>query len=49
MADITCPWCEEPGRLPFPEPDAPEASFSCPECGTTVEFVEEPVALDPAA
>ena len=49
MIDITCPWCEEPGVLPFPELEEPEASFSCPECGTTVEFVEEPVAFDLAA
>jgi hypothetical protein len=49
MVDITCPWCEEPGRLPLPEFDEPGASFSCPECGTTVEFVEEPAVLDLAA
>ena len=49
MVDIDCPWCEETGLLPFPEPEEPEAHFACADCGTTVEFVEERAALDLAA
>ena len=49
MVDMRCPWCEERGLLPFPEPEEPEVSFTCAECGTTVEFVEEPIALQLAA
>ncbi len=49
MVDIACPWCEESGLLPFLELDAPETEFTCADCGTTVEFVDEPAALDLAA
>jgi hypothetical protein len=49
MIELSCPWCEETGPLPFPELREPGASFTCAECGTSVEFVEEPVALDLAA
>lgn len=49
MVDITCPWCEEPGTLRFPELEEPEAYFSCTQCGTVIEFADEPVALDMAA
>ncbi len=49
MVTIDCPWCEEVALLPFPQPEDREASFTCLECGTTVDWVDEPVALDLAA
>jgi len=49
MVTITCPWCEEEALLPFPELGEAEVSFTCADCGTTVAFVEEPIALDLAA
>jgi hypothetical protein len=49
MITIDCPWCEEEARLPFPWPEEPQASFTCADCGTTLDFVEEQVALDLAA
>jgi endogenous inhibitor of DNA gyrase (YacG/DUF329 family) len=49
MLTIDCPWCQEEALLPFPEPKDSGASFTCAECGTTVDLVEEPVALDLAA
>ena len=49
MPTIDCPWCQAASQLPFPLPDQPEASFSCPECGTSIDWAEEPVALDLAA
>jgi hypothetical protein len=49
MVTIDCPWCEEAALLPFPRPEEPEASFTCLECGTTIDWIEEPVALDLAA
>ena len=49
MVLMTCPWCEEDALLALRELQEAEASFTCPECGTTVAFVEEPVALDLAA
>jgi len=50
MVAITCPWCEEDARLALAEVQDAEASFSCAECGTRVDFVEEPpVPLDLAA
>ena len=33
---------------PFAELEEPEASFTCPDCGTTVDFVEEPSRPRPA-
>lgn len=49
MASLECPWCEEATALPLPLPEEPEASFTCGACGTTVDWAEEPVALDLAA
>ena len=49
MVTIDCPWCEEAALLPFLPPEEPEASFTCLECGTTIDWAEEPVALDLAA
>ena len=49
MIDITCPWCEEEARLPLVELQAPDAAFTCADCGTTVTFVEEPTELELAA
>ena len=49
MIDITCPWCEEEAPLPLAELQTPEASFTCDDCGTTVDFVEDAVELDLAA
>ena len=49
MVTIDCPWCDEAAHLPFPLPADPEASFSCADCGTTIDWAEEPAALDLAA
>jgi hypothetical protein len=49
MVTLECPWCEEASLLPFPLPDEAEASFDCRECGTTIDWAVEPVALDLAA
>jgi len=49
MVTIDCPWCEEAALLLFPQPEEPEASFTCSDCGTTIDWVEEPVQLDLAA
>ena len=49
MIEITCSWCAEEALLPFAELGEPEASFTCADCGTTVDCVEEPVELDLAA
>lgn len=49
MVALTCPWCEEDALLVLPEAQEPRASFTCAECGTTVEFAEEAVALELAA
>jgi predicted RNA-binding Zn-ribbon protein involved in translation (DUF1610 family) len=49
MVTIDCPWCEEAAILPFPQPEGHEARFTCEDCGTTIDLVEEPVDLDLAA
>ena len=50
MVTITCPWCEEEALLTFTDTEGPDTRFSCADCGTSVEFVEEPpAALDLAA
>jgi predicted RNA-binding Zn-ribbon protein involved in translation (DUF1610 family) len=49
MVSFDCPWCEEPAALPLPLADEAEASFTCPDCGTAVDWADEPVALDLAA
>lgn len=49
MVLIACPWCEEDGLVVFGELEAQGASFTCAECGTSVELVDEPPALEVAA
>lgn len=50
MIALTCPWCEEDALVLFTELDQGEAAFTCPDCGTTVTFAEEPApALELAA
>jgi transcription initiation factor IIE alpha subunit len=50
LVTITCPWCDEDGELPMAELAALEASFTCPDCGTSVELaVEAETVLDLAA
>ncbi len=49
MATLDCPWCEEAAQLPFPLPEETDAHFTCPACGITIDWAEEPVALDLAA
>jgi len=50
MVTITCPWCEEEDALELSSIVEPDASFTCADCGTTVQVVDEPaVALDLAA
>ncbi len=49
MVSIECPWCQDTALVPFPLPEETEASFTCTDCGTTVEWAEEPVTLDLAA
>ena len=46
---IDCPWCQETAQLPFPLPEEADASFTCRDCGTTIAWADEPVALDLAA
>lgn len=49
MVALTCPWCEEDALVPNAGWEQ-ETSFTCPECGTTVTFHEEPApVLDVAA
>ena len=49
MVSFECPWCGDATHLPYPLPEDPEAAFTCVACGTTIEWAEEPVALDLAA
>lgn len=49
MVTFDCPWCEETAVLPLPLPDEPETAFTCGDCGITIEWAEESVALDLAA
>ena len=50
MLKLTCPWCDEDALLSLRDLQAPEATFTCADCGTTVEFVAEKEAvLDQAA
>ena len=50
MVTISCPWCHEDESFALTDLDEPEATFTCPDCGTSVLFVEEPTApLDLAA
>ncbi|MFV2062147.1 MAG: hypothetical protein ACC726_01380 [Chloroflexota bacterium] len=50
MVIIDCPWCQQDEPLDLKTAQEPQASFTCPDCGTSVQFVEEPlIALDPAA
>ena len=49
MVSIDCPWCEEAVLLPFPQTEEPDAPFICADCGTTIDWVEEPVSLELAA
>jgi len=49
MVSLECPWCEDTAPLPFPLPDEPQASFCCVDCGTTIDWADEAVALDVAA
>ena len=41
MVTMPCPWCEEPSLVAFRELSDAGAAFTCPDCGTSVEFVEE--------
>ncbi len=36
MVMISCPWCDEDEPLALADVVALEASFSCPDCGTSV-------------
>ena len=49
MVGDTCPWCDDTEILPLLEPDVLDAGFSCGRCGTVIELVDEPGALDLAA
>lgn len=49
MVDFECPWCKDAVALPFPLPDDPQASFHCTDCGTTIDWADEPAVLDLAA
>ena len=51
MAVVTmdCPWCEAEEPLSLAALEASEATFTCPECGTSVSFVEEPEPVLEAA
>jgi predicted RNA-binding Zn-ribbon protein involved in translation (DUF1610 family) len=43
MVSIPCPWCDEPGTLSLAEVREPDMPLTCPECGTSVILVDEPV------
>jgi hypothetical protein len=47
-AMITCPWCEEDATILLADVE-PGDGYRCPTCGTCVDLVEEPTALDAAA
>jgi len=47
MPAFPCPWSEE-GTLLLPEPTSSPV-LSCPECGTSVELMEDAPALELAA
>ena len=50
MVAISCPWCEEDVLLAMASLEEEQASFTCPDCGTSVAFVEEPtMPMDVAA
>jgi len=50
MVTLTCPWCDEEEVLSFAALDEAEATFTCPDCGTSVRIVDAPAAeLDLAA
>jgi hypothetical protein len=50
MVTIDCPWCEQEEPLALATLEETEAAFCCPDCGTTVQFVDEAaVAFDLAA
>jgi hypothetical protein len=44
---IACAWCEEDATVLLA--DVEEESYRCPSCGTCVDLVEEPGALEAAA
>ena len=44
MVDVTCPWCEQDVALSLSTMREPQVSFTCLECGTSVDWVDEPVA-----
>ena len=49
MVDVNCPWCGEAEILPLLEPDMLRSSFSCDNCGTVIDFVDEADVLEVAA
>ena len=50
MVTMTCPWCEQDEPVAFDAATDLEVDFTCPDCGTSVCFVEEPaIAYDLAA
>lgn len=50
MVTITCPWCDEDQPLTLADVVAVEASFTCPDCGTSVLVSADPEpALELAA
>lgn len=49
VVTIECPWCAEEEALPLAAVQAHEASFTCPDCGTSVSFVEDPEVVEAAA
>jgi len=42
MITVTCPWCELDEPLDLELIRSPETTFECPDCGTSVRFVDEP-------
>ena len=44
---IACPWCDEDASSLLDDIDL--STYECPACGTCVDLVDEPVALDAAA
>lgn len=43
MVTINCPWCELDETIELNLVHERDASFECPDCGTSVSIVDEPV------
>lgn len=50
MVTISCPWCDEDELFAWLALADPDATFTCSDCGTSIEFDDAAMAeLDIAA